>query len=84
MMQIGIVGMGRNGYMNQIMQSQEDADKIISECETLINNGVTFSSVIECACQKQNIVFNNLALTDKKRIERKVEEIDQSHQSRRR
>ena len=33
MMQIGIVGMGRNGYMNQIMQSQEDADKIISECE---------------------------------------------------
>lgn len=83
MMQIGVCGMGRNGFMNQLMQSQEDADKIIKECEYLISIGFESSNAIQYACRQKNINLNGLTAADRKRIEKKVEEIYQSNHTRR-
>lgn len=84
MMQVGLVGMGKNGFMNQIMQSDQDANKIIKTCEELIIAGYNPNIVIiEQACQKSGIRMNSLTDIDKQRIVKKVEEIYKSNQTRR-
>ena len=83
MMQVGLVGMGKNGFMNQIMQSDQDANKIIKTCEELIIAGYNPNIVIEQACQKNGIRMNSLTDIDKQRIVKKVEEIYKSNQTRR-
>lgn len=83
MMQVGIVGMGKNGFMNQIMQSDQDTNKIIKTCEELIIAGYNPNIVIEQACQKNGIRMNSLTDIDKQRIVKKVEEIYKSNQTRR-
>ena len=83
MMQVGIVGMGKNGFMNQIMQSEQDTNKIIKTCEELIIAGYNPNIVIEQACQKNGIRMNSLTDIDKQRIVKKVEEIYKSNQTRR-
>lgn len=83
MMQVGLVGMGKNGFMNQIMQSDQDTNKIIKTCEELIIAGYNPNIVIEQACHKCGIRVNSLTDLDKQRIVKKVEEIYQSNQARR-
>lgn len=83
MMQVGLVGMGKNGFMNQIMQSDQDTNKIIKTCEELIIAGYNPNIVIEQACQKNGIRMNSLTDIDKQRIVKKVEEIYKSNQTRR-
>lgn len=83
MMQVGIVGMGKNGFMNQIMQSEHDTNKIIKTCEELIAAGYNPNIVIEQACRKNNISMNGLTDSDKQRLVKKVKEIYQSNKSRR-
>ena len=83
MMQVGIIGMGKNGFMNQIMQSEQDTNKIIKTCEELIIAGYNPNIVIEQACQKNGIRMNSLTDIDKQRIVKKVEEIYKSNQTRR-
>lgn len=83
MMQVGLVGMGKNGFMDQIMQSDQDANKIIKTCEELIIAGYNPNIVIEQACQKNGIRMNSLTDIDKQRIVKKVEEIYKSNQTRR-
>lgn len=83
MMQVGLVGMGKNGFMNQIMQSEQDTNKIIKTCEELIIAGYNPNIVIEQACQKNGIRMNSLTDMDKQRIVKKVEEIYKSNQTRR-
>ena len=75
MWQVGISGMGKNGFMNMKMQTEQDINAIIKTCEQLIEAGVTSDSVIEHACSFCNINFNNLLLSDREKIRRKVEEI---------
>jgi hypothetical protein len=83
MMQIGIVGMGRNGFMNQIMQSEQNTDKIIKTCEQLIAAGYNPNIVIEQACYSCGVSMNSLTDMDKQRLVKKVEEIYRSNQTRR-
>ena len=83
MMQVGLAGMGKNGFMNQIMQSDQDTNKIIKTCEELIIAGYNPNIVIEQACQKCGVRMNSLTDIDKQRIVKKVEEIYKSNQTRR-
>lgn len=85
MMHIGIIGEGRKNMslMNYIMQSEQDANKIIKTCEELIIAGYNPNIVIEQACQKNGIRMNSLTDIDKQRIVKKVEEIYKSNQTRR-
>lgn len=83
MMQVGIVDMGRNGFMNHIMQSEQDTDKIIKACEQLIAAGYNPNIVIEQACHSCGISMNSLTDVDKMRLVKKVEKICQSRQTRR-
>lgn len=81
MMQVGIVGIGKNGFMNQIMQSETDTNKIIKTCEELIAMGYNPSIVIEQACLKNNLNMNSLTETDKIRIIKKIENISKQKQN---
>ena len=83
MMQVGLVGMGKNGFMNQIMQSDQDTNKIIKTCERLIAAGYNPNIVIEQACQSCGVSMNSLTDMDKQRLVKKVEEIYRSNQTRR-
>ena len=78
MFNVGITGMGSNGFMNMIMQSDEQTqaaiaefDKRISELGYAIPPAVVFQNVLD----DMNIKKNDLTLADRKRIERKVEEV---------
>ena len=83
MLRIGITDIGHNGFTNHIMQSEVDSKKVITECENYIRMGFTFPQVLEQAYAAVNVKQNNLTLTDRKKVERKVEEIYESYHSRR-
>lgn len=67
MYQFGICGMGHNGFMNQIMTSQEAADNVIKELKKEID------------CQRDpNLLLatmnlNGITELDKQRIKKEVE-----------
>ena len=78
MFNVGITGMGSNGFMNMIMQSDADTqaaieefDKRISELDYSIPPAVVFEQVLE----DMRIKKSDLMYADRKRIERKVEEV---------
>lgn len=85
MMHIGIIDEERRNMslMNYIMQSEQDANKIIKKCEELIAIGYNPTIVIEQACRTCNININNLSDVDKQKIIKKVNEICHSKQTRR-
>jgi len=80
MYKVGMVGMGRNGFMNQIMQSQQDTDKLIQDFEQYIKAGYNPNAVADKIFQNRGIRETDLTAADKKRLERKVEEIWQAYQ----
>ena len=83
MMQIGLVGMGTNGFMNHIMQSDQDYNKIMKTCEELLAMGYGPAIVIEHACSRNGININSLTDVDKQRLIKKVEEVYNSNRTRR-
>lgn len=78
MMQVGLVGMGRNGFMNAIMQDEQDTKAIIRTCEQLIEAGYVPETAIDKACDFCNINFDRMLSSEKAKIRKKVEEIYQS------
>lgn len=81
MMQVGLVGMGKNGFMNAIMQDEQDTKAIISTCEQLIAAGYIPETAINKACDFCNINFDRMLSSEKAKIRRKVEEIYQSRKN---
>lgn len=75
MLQIGITGMGRNGFMNHIMESEIEVNKLIRATEELYNAGCPFYAVLNEACKSTQVSLNNLTDTDKQKLNRKIEEI---------
>ena len=67
MYQFGISGMGRNGFMNQIMTSQAAADEIIHLTCRAWDQGIDPNEYI------QTLDFSNVMEDDLKRIKREVE-----------
>lgn len=85
-MKIGIIGgeeRRSSSLMNYIMQSEQDANKIIRACEELIEAGYTFQTIIEQASKKCGVRVNNLTDTDKQKVIKRVEEIYHSNRARR-
>lgn len=79
MYHIGISGMGCNGFMNQIMQSQQDTDKLIKEMEDInAITGMSGSDAFIKALRNTQLDFDDLTYTDRNRVYRKVEELDKS------
>lgn len=85
-MKIGLIGgpgVINSPMMNYIMQSDSDADKIITTCEALLAAGYNPKVVIDFACRSCKINYDSLTDLDKKRVERRVEEVYNSQQTRR-
>ena len=75
---ISNMDMGRNGFTNMVMESQEETDKIIEEFERRYPElGHVFppDSLISQICNDLHINLKDLTDYDRKRMERKVEEI---------
>ena len=75
-----ITGMGHNGFMNQIMQSQQDTDILIKDFENAIAAGYNPNEVRDDIFAKRNLSENDLTYNDKQRLIRKVEAIWQEAQ----
>lgn len=84
MMRVGIVGMGRNGFMNHVMQSQETTDKLINDFEKAIAAGLDPTDALRADIfAKRRVKEHDLTDFDKERLNKKVEEIYQLYRSRR-
>ena len=81
MMQVGLTNIGRNGFMNAIMQDEQDSKAIISTCEQLIAAGYVPDTAINKACDSCNISFDSILSNEKAKIRKKVEEIYQSNKN---
>lgn len=71
----GLTDMGRNGFMNQIMQSSSDADLIIRDFEAAIEAGYNPNDVKEQILNNRGIKESDLTDMDINRINRRVENI---------
>ena len=74
MFNMGISGLGRNGFMNMVAQSQVDADAVINKFEEYIKLGYCSSVALASTYEDLGITEANLTEFDKNRIKRKVEE----------
>ena len=68
-----ISGMGHNGFMNQIMQSQQDTDMLIKDFEEAIAAGYNPNDIRDEIFAKRNVSESDLTYNDKQRLIRKVE-----------
>lgn len=83
MMKIGLTDMGKNGYMNYIMQSQQNVNTIIKDFENALSAGCDPNLVLQQVFEKRGIREYDLTATDKKKLERRVQEIYATFQTRR-
>lgn len=83
MMKIGLTDMGKNGYMNYIMQSQQNVNTIIKDFENALSAGCDPNLVLQQVFEKRGIREYDLTATDKKKLERRVQEIYAAFQTRR-
>ena len=83
MMKIGLTDMGKNGYMNYIMQSQQNVNTIIKDFENALSAGCDPNLVLQQVFEKRGIKEYDLTTTDKKKLERRVQEIYAAFQTRR-
>lgn len=76
MFNMGISSTGiNNGFVNMVLQSQTNADKVINQFEKYINLGYCASAAINSAFQDTNLSEKDLTDFDKERIKRKVESV---------
>ena len=75
MMQIGLSGLGKNGFTNMLMQNEQDTKDVIRTCEQLIDAGITSDQALKTACDFCNVNFDNFLYSEKEKIRRKVEEV---------
>ena len=73
MYDFSVSGMGHNGFMNQIMQSQQDTDMLIKDFEEAIAAGYNPNDIRDEIFAKRNVSESDLTYNDKQRLIRKVE-----------
>lgn len=73
MYDFSISGMGSNGFMNQIIQSQQNADTLIKDFENAIAAGYNPNEIRDEIFAKRNLTEDDLTYNDKQRLIRKVE-----------
>lgn len=79
MFRVGIIGgpgpFNFNGFNAMIMQSQQDADRIIEQIEIVDNMGANPNITFIQALDKCGVRESDLTDFDKQRIKRKIEQI---------
>ena len=78
MFNVGITGMGQNGFMNMIMQSDEDTQRVITEFDKRISelgHAVPPALVFKDVLDDLGIREKDLTHADRERIKRKIEEV---------
>ena len=78
MWQVGISGLGKNGFVNMIMQREQDMKDVIKTSEQLIDAGITSDQAIKTACDFCNVNFGQFLTSEREKIRLKVEEVYQS------
>lgn len=78
MMQVGISGLGKNGFVNMIVQKEQDMKDVIKTSEQLIEAGVASEQAIKTACDFCNVNFDSFLRAEKEKIRLKVEEVYQA------
>lgn len=73
MYDFSISGMGSNGFMNQIMQSQQNADTLIKDFEDAIAAGYNPNEIKDEVFAKRHLTEGDLTYNDQQRLIRKVE-----------
>ena len=72
-MRIGSAEMGRNGFMNQVMQHHEDFDNLVKDFEDAIAAGYNPNNVKDTLFKKNNLTEDELSIRERETLIRKVE-----------
>ena len=84
MFNMGINGLGQNGFVNYILQSQQDTDLLIKDFEDAIRKGLNPNEVEDQIYRARKVNPKDLTINDQRRLKRKVEEIWASNKGGRR
>lgn len=84
MFNMGISGLGKNGFVNYILQSQQDTDLLIKDFEDAIRRGLNLNEVEDQIYRARKVNPKDLTMDDQRRLKRKVEEIWASNKGGRR
>lgn len=84
MFNMGVSGLGENGFVNYILQSQQDTDLLIRDFEDAIRKGLNPNEVEDQIYSARRVNPKDLTIDDQKRLKRKVEEIWASNKGGRR
>ena len=84
MFNMEINGLGQNGFVNYILQSQQDTDLLIKDFEDAIRKGLNPNEVEDQIYRARKVNPKDLTINDQRRLKRKVEEIWASNKGGRR
>ena len=84
MFNMSVNGLGQNGFVNYILQSQQDTDLLIKDFEDAIKKGFNPNEVEEQIYRARKVNPKDLTINDQRRLKRKVEEIWASNKGGRR
>ena len=75
MFNMSVNGLGKNGFVNYILQSQQDTDLLIKDFEDAIRKGLNPNEVEDQIYRARKVNPKDLTINDQRRLKRKVEEI---------
>ena len=75
MFNMSVNGLGQNGFVNYILQSQQDTDLLIKDFEDAIRKGLNPNDVEDQIYRARKVNPKDLTINDQRRLKRKVEEI---------
>ena len=84
MFNMSVNGLGQNGFVNYILQSQQDTDLLIKDVEDAIRKGLNPNEVEDQIYKARKVNPKDLTIDDQRRLKRKVEEIWASNKGGRR
>ena len=84
MFNMSVNGLGKNGFVNYILQSQQDTDLLIKDFEDAIMKGLNPNEVEDQIYKARKVNPKDLTIDDQRRLKRKVEEIWASNKGGRR
>ena len=84
MFNMSVNGLGQNGFVNYILQSQQDTDLLIKDFEDAIRKGFNPNEVEDQIYRARKVNPKDLTINDQRRLKRKVEEIWASNKGGRR
>ena len=73
MFQVGISGIGKNGFTNMLMTSHQNTEKLIKEFKAAMDGGSDPNAVNDMIFEKLGLTHDDLMESDKKRLISEVE-----------